>query len=253
MPQVKTSLVPVASAALMLASFDSDDDSGITTPNQTRTYHATVQNLTRGQPFSTGILVTHSPQVTVGEAGSAPSPLIVKIAEDGFPPAELIDQVLGGEPGIDQIVQFHEPMMPIGANLARLDGPPTFDTFQITASGSATRLSAATMIICTNDGFTGVNSVELPTGDDPLVFLTEAYDAGSEQNTEAWGDIVDGCQMAGPVRPPADGNRDDGIPEDGNIIAVHPGVFGVAGSGGLVPFEHGWNNPVGRITIRDPA
>lgn len=67
MPQVKTSLVPVASAALMLASCGSDDDSGITAPDQTRTYHATVQNLTRGQRYhlSAGILVTHSPQVTV--------------------------------------------------------------------------------------------------------------------------------------------------------------------------------------------
>lgn len=71
MPQVKTSLVPVASAALMLVSCDSDDDSGITTPNQTGTYHATGQNLTRGQPYhlSAAILVTHSPQVTVWGAG----------------------------------------------------------------------------------------------------------------------------------------------------------------------------------------
>lgn len=78
MPQVKTSLVPVASAALMFASCDSDDESGITAPDQTRTYHATVQNLTRGQPFSAGILVTHSPQVTVwgaGQDGSSPSAL----------------------------------------------------------------------------------------------------------------------------------------------------------------------------------
>lgn len=158
--------------------------------------------------------------------------------------------MLDGKPGIDQIVQFHEPGIPIGANLARLDGPPTSDTFQITASGSATRLSVATMIICTNDGFTGVNSVELPTGNEPAVFFTEAYDAGSEQNTEAFGDIVDGCQMAGPVRTSADGNRDDGIPEDDGIIAVHAGVFGFAGGGGLVPSEHGWKNPVGRITVR---
>ena len=54
-------------------------------------------------------------------------------------------------------------------------------------------LSAAFMLICTNDGFSGVDSLMLPASGSTTV-ETNAYDAGSEQNTEDFADIVPPCQ-----------------------------------------------------------
>lgn len=240
-------LLTLLIATLVFAGCDSDesDDGG---GAGMRTFEVTIENRTQGQPFSPGVIVTHNSDFTLWEEGERSSPLIRRIAEDGFPLPTIINDVLGGNPDIDQILQFHDPMMPIGANLTDLQGPPTSDTFTITADEGIDRISIATMIICTNDGFTGLNSVELPDGGEEVVFEETAYDAGSEQNTEAFPDIVDGCTLAGPVRIEPDGNRDDEIPEEDRIINEHPGIDGGAD---LVPAEHGWDDPVSRITIRE--
>jgi hypothetical protein len=60
------------------------------------------------------------------------------------------------------------------------------------------RLSLATMLICTNDGFTGLDRAKLPIGGSE-VFWTNGYDAGTENNTELSQDIVDACSALGPV------------------------------------------------------
>lgn len=215
-----------------------------------REYEVTIENLTTSQPFSPGVIVTHTNKASVFEVGQRSSPLIVKISEDGFPPADVIEDVLGGVDGIDEIFQFHQPMMPIGANLpGGLQGPPTSDTFVIGATANANRLSIATMIICTNDGFTGLSGVRLPGGFKAATYFADAYDSGGEVNTEEYADIVDGCTLAGPVRRAPDGNIDD-LPEDGRIIRHHTGITGVAGEDGLSPELHNWDNPVAKITVR---
>jgi peptidoglycan hydrolase-like protein with peptidoglycan-binding domain len=74
------SLGPVAPSGLDLAN---PSDAA------TRTYRVTIDNLTAGQPFSPGILVTHSNKVRVFETGTAASAEVRQIAEDGNPgPAE---------------------------------------------------------------------------------------------------------------------------------------------------------------------
>ena len=49
-------------------------------------------------------------------------------------------------------------------------------------SGHANRLSVLTMLVNTNDGFTGLDSLRLRGHDDTRSVM--AYDAGSEQNNE---------------------------------------------------------------------
>jgi hypothetical protein len=50
------------------------------------------------------------------------------------------------------------------------------------------------MLICTNDGLTGVDSLRLPRGRRPVV----DEPAGYEINTEAWADLVPpGAQLTG--------------------------------------------------------
>ena len=72
--------------------------------------------------------------------------------------------------------------------------PPIFGgdsrTFEFTTSD--TRFSLVTMLICTNDGFGGVNSRNLPNrvGQTTRDFI-RAYDAGTEINTQLDADFVD--------------------------------------------------------------
>jgi hypothetical protein len=70
-------------------------------------------------------------------------------------------------------------------------------TFDI-AARRGDRLSFAAMLICTNDGFLGLDGAHLPD-DDSRTFLLVGWDAGRENNTERQQDIVEPCSVLGPV------------------------------------------------------
>ena len=119
-------------------------------------------------------------------------------------------------------------------------------TFTITAAKGAKYLSVASMLICTNDGFTGVNGLRLPKkiGDSKTV-MPNAYDAGTEINTEDFADIVPPCQSLIGVMGEAGTNVTDGALAEGAVITHHTGV---AGGGDLMPI-HDWTDPVASITV----
>ena len=196
-------------------------------------YEVTVTNTTTGQPFSPGVVVTHSPDIALFAVGDAPSEGIVAIAEDGKPDAAL--GALEGADGITKAMMLEGPIMREGG-----DGE-TSKTLTIEAAEGDV-LSLATMLICSNDGFAGVAGIEL-TGEAQTVDLV-AYDAGSETNNELSNSIVDPCGKAGPEQLAEDGNSND-LPEDGNAIGEHQGIQGV----GDLTEAHGWSGPVGSVTI----
>ena len=103
------------------------------------------------------------------------------------------------------------------------------------------------MLICTNDGFTGLDSVKLPGGFHSETHLTAGYDAGTEANNEQFSQIVDACQVIG---PPVSGTA---VP-NGNGRVATPGVIlhhpNVQGGSDLVIAQHGWQDPVARITVQ---
>jgi hypothetical protein len=112
------------------------------------------------------------------------------------------------------------------------------------------RFSLATMLICTNDGFTGLDGVELPQKR-PGTHMLMSYDAGTENNTEKSKDIVDPCSDLGPEKVPGDpnGNDDKSAGVDTNPpapIQMHPGIMG---GGDLNPAVHKWTDPVAMVTI----
>jgi hypothetical protein len=100
------------------------------------------------------------------------------------------------------------------------------------------------MLICTNDGFTGLDGVALPGGFQPATYHSAGYDAGTEANDERSASIVDPCFVIGPTTGPADGN---GRTATNGNITHHPGIQGGAG---LDPDAHGWEDAVARITIQ---
>ncbi|MGH8426789.1 MAG: spondin domain-containing protein [Gammaproteobacteria bacterium] len=207
-------------------------------------YLVTIQNLTRGQPFSPGVIVTHRSGTVIWRLAGPTSEGIAAIAQDGNPAVETAD--LQGAPGIDDVVEMTGPIGRLGGT-----APPNSFAHYVVHALPGDQLSVAVMLICTNDGFTGVDSVPLPQQvGQKLSYLASAYDAGVEQNTELSADIVDACGALGPVPLPMDGNNDN-LPADGNIIFPHPGIVG--GNDLTVDHslaDHAWRNPVARITVR---
>jgi hypothetical protein len=103
----------------------------------------------------------------------------------------------------------------------------------VETKGKFTRLSVVTMLVNTNDAFTGLDSYRL--SGDGAVLRRMAYDAGSERNNELAAFIPGPCCGNPFVRDP-----------EGALIRMHPGIAGV---GDLDPAVYGWEEPVAKITI----
>ena len=84
----------------------------------------------------------------------------------------------------------------------------------------------------TNDGFTGIDGMNLPRNGSRVYYL-KSYDAGTEENTESAADL------------PALGG--DGSPTTMEKIHYHPGIKGIAD---LDPAIFGWEDPVAKVTIK---
>ena len=222
---------------------DADADAGLNlslSHGDVRVYEVTLENLTTGQPFSPGVIATHRKRRHAFEVGDPASEGIRLIAEDGDPSVAVAD--LSGTRGFHDVQATPAPVGCIGCG-----GPPfpTSLTLQITARGNANRLSLAVMLICTNDGFTGLDGVKLPGGFKPKTFYAAGYDAGTEANDELYTSIVDPCGGIGPVAVAPDG-ANDRTPTSG-VITHHPGIQGV---GDLDPSLYGWEDPVLRVTVK---
>jgi len=206
-----------------------------------KTYKVTITNLTAGQPITPPILVTHSSKTGIFEVGEAASEGIQQIAENGNGAPLLM--ALGEDTMVHEIVTGGAPLVP--ANNPGGTGFGSSETFWITSQGSAKHLSFVSMLICSNDGFTGLDGIKLPK--DKVTVYTAAFDARSEVNTEDFADIVPPCQ--GLIGVSSDdmgtGMSDPMLAEDG-IIIPHAGINGGID---LSPGVHGWSDPVTKIEI----
>lgn len=209
------------------------------------TYEVTIENLTSGsgQWFTPPVVATHRPSTGMFTVGEPVSFEVKEIAENG----NLAP--MGTGLGDDRHVADHV--------VAASGSPPPLapgNSVTVDVSGDRGRkyLSFVSMLICTNDGFTGVDTLRLPkrVGDE-VVMETNAYDAGTEVNTEDFADIVPPCQVLSGVSSDDDGTgtSNPDLAENG-VIRPH---VGVEGGKDLLPKVHDWEDPVGRITIRRVA
>lgn len=207
-----------------------------------KTYRITITNLTAGQPFTPPVLVTHSSRTEIFVLGEPASEEIQAIAENGDLAPMLA--ALGDDANVHQVVSGMAPVVP--ANDPGQTGFGSSVTFEITATGRAKFLSFASMLICSNDGFTGLDSVRLPKYS-KTVYST-AYDARTEINTEDFADIVPPCQgLIGVTSDDAGtGMSNPMLAEDG-IVIPHAGVHG---GFDLTPEAHDWSDPVAKIEIK---
>lgn len=198
-------------------------------------YTVTVENLTEGQWLTPPNFAAHRSGVRVFGLGRPASPGVVAVAENGMVPvlaAELGSAIDGqglGTSGVGPGVNGGP--IPPGATVS----------FEVTSPER--RFSLVSMVICTNDGFAGVDSVNLPRwAGDAKTLRVQAYDAGSEINTERHDDLVPAPFCGGGGKGSTASNP---ALAEGGKVRVHRGVSGV---GDLGP-QFDWANPVAEVTI----
>ncbi len=229
-------LTSLAVVGLAGASGDDDDDDD----GDDATYRITIINLTPGQAFTPPVIATHSRSINIFTLGEEASMLVQEVAENGN--NDPLVMALEANGRVEDVVVGMAPLVP-----ANNPGSTAFShiaVFTISAE-DAKFISFISMLICTNDGFTGLDSVRLPKNS--VTLLARAYDARTEMNTEDFADMVPPCQGLIGVSS-ADGGTgmtDPALAEDG-IIIPHPGIIGGAD---LLPGVHGWNDPVAKIII----
>jgi hypothetical protein len=186
-------------------------------------WRVTVENLTPAgsQPLSPPLLAVHSRRIDVWSVGELASHAVAAIAEDANngPLESALD---ADERVLDAFTGAGGPIPPGDSR-----------SFEVVTSRNFGRLSVVTMLVNTNDAFTGLDSVKLAGQGRTLSQM--AYDAGSERNNELKAFIPGPCCGNPFVRDP-----------EGAAIAPHPGITGV---GDLDPAVYGWTDPAARISI----
>ncbi|HEY7867360.1 MAG TPA: spondin domain-containing protein [Psychromonas sp.] len=188
-------------------------------------YEVTLLNITQGQIFSPPALMTHAAKMKLWQAGETASLALEKLAEGGDA------SELSALSGIHQSQISGTPVTP---------GDSISWTLEI-KKGAPFSVSLATMLINTNDGFTGFTDMDLSSlalGDSYQKMLA-VYDAGTEMNNE--------------VAVPGLGGEGFNASRIGDVnrVYVHAGVLTtheLSGSN-LLP-EHKFDNPAGKLTIK---
>ena len=204
-------------------------------------YKVTITNLTPGQPLTPPLLVTHSQNTGVFNIGEESSEELQQLAENGN--LDPLVMALSENDRVVDVVHGMAPLVP--ANDPGNTGLGFSETFTITTHGNARYLSFVSMLVCTNDGFTGIDTIRLPLHKKTV--LSMSYDARSEMNTEDFADMVPPCQDAIGISSDDAGTGESNpeLAEDG-IVIPHPGIVG---GDDLVPGVHGWSDPAAKIVI----
>ena len=187
------------------------------------TWNVTVTNLTSGQPMSPPIWAVHKNSLDVWSVGQPASFEVQRVAEDAQ--NQFLLAALDADARVlDTRVETGSPAGPILPGSSR--------EFAIRTDNAYNRLTILWMLVRSNDGFTGLDSLRLHTTDKSISL--NAYQAGTERNNEMCAFIPGPpCNMPG-VRDPEDG-----------VIGPHPGIL-IPGSD---VFGFAWTNPVATIEI----
>ena len=206
-------------------------------------YDVTIENLTTGQPLTPPVVATHRKSLRLFESGTMASEGIREVAENGNL-APLVE-ALEADGRVSEVV------------VAAGDPPPVLPgssvSFTIDSTLRRGRISFASMLICTNDGFTGVTQLRLPRVVGHTVSRDGiAYDAGTEINTEDFADIVPPCQALSGVSS-ADAGTGVSNPElaENGYVAPHDGILGDLPTSDLTVADHNWDitAPTSRISV----
>lgn len=186
-------------------------------------YEVTITNMTRGQVLTPVLVATHKKGVKLFTEGEPASEELEYLAENGMTdPLTGMLEARPHEVGTVAVAAFDRPG---GVFL-----PGESVTIEVPASGRYNRMSLASMLAITNDGFVALNGVPARPG----IYVSPVYDAGTEVNDEL-ADHIPG--------PGGEGFN----PEDGEgFVHIHAGFHGI---GDLPEEELDWRNPAAKITV----
>lgn len=195
-------------------------------------YEVTVTNLSEAQPLSPPALILHRTGYHPWQVGNAAGSGLEQLAEGGVTTALLVEA--DAHPMVTATAE-DSAAIPPGGSSSVIIGSLKFRDLS---------LSLATMLVNTNDGFTGLNAESV--GDlgnhHSKSFMVMAYDAGTEANSET------AATVPGPA---AGGEGYNSSRDDRDTVGGHPGVIsaddGLVGS--ALNASHRFDNPVARITI----
>jgi hypothetical protein len=191
--------------------------------SRSREWRVTITNLTPAgsQPLSPPLFAVHSNRADVWSVGEIANHGVAAIAEDAN--NAPLESALAGNPNVrDVFTGAGGPIM-----------PGTSRTYMVETSGRFNRLTVLTMLVNTNDAFTGLDS--LRAHGHGATLNRRAYDGGSERNNEDADFIPGPCCNHPFVRDP-----------EGAVIRPHGGITGI---GDLDPAVYGWSEPAARIRI----
>jgi Spondin_N len=239
------SLLAAAAIALVFAA-----------PAMGRSYDVTITDLTGdpntggGQPLTPPVLATHTGKNAIFTVGQPASVGVREIAENGNLDPLLAQLEADPFNQISEVVHGDVPLVPA---MNPGSANPAAVTIPIDGSNNARRLSWVSMLICTNDGLTGVNSLRLPGAvGETTTKTTAGYDAHTERNTEDYADIVPPCQgLIGPISPIGEMGTTFSNPmlAEGGVISHHDGIDAGGVGEDLTQSRHGWTDPVARIVV----
>jgi spondin N len=235
----KSSLLKVAMASAMLTlltgcPFDDDDDSPdvVVTPTPPApvpeySYDVQITNLTNAQPLSPVAIALHGDEM-LWSIGKPASNALEVLAEGGDNSPFIAQESIIASASSEGAV------MP-GAN----------STISVTTTDStATYITIATMLVNTNDAFSGLTGLNLSSFDvnDSKTWTLGVYDAGTEANSESMGTIPG----------PADGGIGyDATRDDLDLVTMHSGTVtmddGLTNS--VLTQAHRFDNPAMKVTI----
>jgi hypothetical protein len=204
-----------------------------------------VTNLTNGIYFTPLLVAAHNSKTDLFEPGVEASDNLQAMAEGGNI-SGLIDDVIAA--GGDYVAD------PAGGLLA----PGATAEAVIDLSSRRNRqLSLVGMLLPTNDGFVGLDSLRIPRHRGTHTVYLYGYDAGTEANDE----IITGGGAPNTPGIPADPGANAGsggiasVAADHNpTVHLHRGVVGdedpAGGSSDLDARTHRWQGPVAKLVIR---
>ena len=216
----------IASAAITLMVMCGILVSGVADAKKDKTtvYKVTITNITRGQIISPPIVISHNEDFQLFSLGHPAPTGLAQLAEDGMtePLSDHLDT-------LDSVFQYRTA----GGGIP----PGESVTVEIETQKGYDLLSAAGMLVSSNDAFFAVRGVKARSKGDAS-FDAEAYDAGSEFNSE------DCDYIPGP--PCENGGVRDTAGAEGYVF-IHAGIHGI---GGLDPAVRDWRNPVATVMVQ---
>ncbi|MER2494095.1 spondin domain-containing protein [Catenovulum sediminis] len=215
--------------ALSACSIDfNDDEDDHQDPMQETIamYQITLTNNTQGQPFSPPSIVIHEADTHLWQLGQAANSALEKLAEGG----DASDFAV--QSGIKQAYHAEGPLAPGATGSWLVETHPS----------KGYQMSLATMLVNTNDAFTGLKNLNLSNlaiGESMMKTL-HVYDAGTEANDES--------ALPGPA---AGGEGYNSARNDVNRVHIHAGVITEYElSGSVLQPTHKFDNPVAKIVIK---